>query len=117
MRNKQNLSPYPLLGPFAPTQTAGTYNQLPFEGEIEDKTAEIERLRNEADRLDAKSTELQKQFVAKYVFNKNILYKIKEKYYDLVGVRKRETDKDFLKYIHNEENIINFLRARGIAPL
>lgn len=56
------------------------------------------------------------KFATKYILNKNTLTKAKSQYFKAVKPT-YELSKEYVKYMHDPENIIKFMRDKGVAPL
>ena len=55
-------------------------------------------------------------FVTKYILNKNTLYRAKNQYLKDVRPNYKATH-DFVDYMNNPDNIVKFMREKGVAPL
>lgn len=56
------------------------------------------------------------KFVNTYILNKNNLYKAKQAYFK-EAKPDFKMSKEFTKYMHDPENIVKFMREKGVAPL
>ena len=56
------------------------------------------------------------KFVNTYILNKNNLYKAKQAYFK-EAKPDFKMSKEFAKYMHDPENIVRFMREKGVAPL
>ena len=56
------------------------------------------------------------KFTNTYILNKNTLLKAKKRYFDAVKPT-YELNKEYIKYLNDPKNVIEFMRSKGVAPL